>query len=130
MPRRSAEPPPSGVIPGALSTEERYARRFSILVIVSMFLSPIGALALFGPAVGLFPLLGLPSVLFFASLVWGGSISVRNRRKVRRAGYRVCLHCRYLLADLPDSGSCAECGNAYTLEQLRRSWEWSYTQWP
>lgn len=46
----------------------------------------------------------------------------RHYRRALDADGRICWHCGYALAGLADQGACPECGNPYTLAQLRERW--------
>ncbi|MCH2133646.1 MAG: hypothetical protein MK116_07840 [Phycisphaerales bacterium] len=68
-------------------------------------------------------ILFLPILLDALILGW---LVLRYFRLVRRArenDFRLCLHCAYVLAGLPDDGTCPECGKPYRLEKSRQTWE-------
>jgi uncharacterized paraquat-inducible protein A len=96
---------------------------------VLLFLaSPVLLLVLYGPTVRLVFLLSLPiSVLAAASLAQLWAIN-RDRAEVRRAEYKLCLHCRYNLNGSPPAGACPECGQAYRHDHLERCWRWTSAQ--
>jgi len=95
----------------------------------------------------LFPLvfLSLPLVMIFVVRTQSGFLAIvpslalglgcaaysavlrrRDQRELERAGYRVCLRCRYSLATLPDAGVCPECGAAYEHGNLKTVWARTY----
>lgn len=66
-------------------------------------------------------LLGL--VFVFAGCAWAFLRELRLAHRVDRAGDRLCLHCRYDVSDLDDSGACPECGAAFNASELSEAWD-------
>lgn len=137
-------PPPPGVVDMDAEIRRRYWLPWSwiILTFGALFLAipVIGALGFFVVR----PLLGprnfaqaapfIMSAMFlltmyaFLSLV-NRMLPLSPRRDFEHAlerDFRVCIHCRYDLASLPDDGICPECGREYSLTQNRRSWVWTF----
>jgi predicted RNA-binding Zn-ribbon protein involved in translation (DUF1610 family) len=46
----------------------------------------------------------------------------RLRKRLHAADWRLCTQCGQSLEGLAASGTCPECGRAYTVEQLRADW--------
>lgn len=104
----------------------------SVVAACAVVVRHMGGLKGTGGVVGMIVI----SVLFFGSFFAAAAFAFgflrrarqRDLDQLRKEEYRVCLHCRFDLKDLSDSGVCPECGNAYEPDQLRRSWEWKYAE--
>jgi hypothetical protein len=128
VPARNDPDPPPDVTIGAMSAEERLVKSLGWILLLSFFGTPVIILWTVGPKAPVAMLVG-PSLL--VSIVMSGwclTLQRRQRGALERAGFRVCLKCRYSLADLPDVGTCPECGTQFTLEQVQRSWSWTYSK--
>lgn len=55
-----------------------------------------------------------------------GRIRRQELQHLRGGDYRACLGCRGAVEGDADAMSCSECGQQFTLQQLRDSWEWTY----
>ena len=68
-------------------------------------------------------ILFVPLIACYSLGIW---IEFRARRlgmaQVANAGYRLCLHCRYPLAQEVDQGKCPECGRSFTMRALILAW--------
>lgn len=55
---------------------------------------------------------------------------VRSKAWLRRHRFRVCDRCRYPLVELPDEGTCPECGTPYAHARIEARWRAAYrTYW-
>ena len=73
------------------------------------------------------PVLPVTYLLVLAAL---GVLLIRARRmgerEVVRANYRLCLQCRYELPRGVQQGTCPECGEEFTLDELVVGWRSTY----
>ena len=56
------------------------------------------------------------------------SVNRRDRRwlhkRVKENDYMVCDNCAYLLVGIGESGVCPECGQAFEVESLQKTWRY------
>jgi hypothetical protein len=110
-------------------------RRFTVRIALEYcVLAAISVTFDFGPRFGWWSLPWLlPGWLIIATelawFAWPVLIFVRWRRvqrpiiqRARETGWRVCPQCGYDLVALEQSGTCSECGEAFSPESLRRAW--------
>lgn len=120
--------------PGATLAALRHnpAPLFWLLYITMMF-APFYARFIPIPGFGRHPLnqiLASFCVLIgvFGLLGW----SLRHRKRAIKEALardlRSCVFCRYDLSELPEDGTCPECGRPYTRLITRRSWIWHYRE--
>lgn len=127
--RSDPDPPPPGITLGIMSSEERLEKSLGWGLMLVFIAAPALVSLFVGPRTAFRWLVGPSLVLAIVSSAWKLSIQGRQRKTLERAQYRVCLKCRYSLTDLPNEGTCPECGCKYTLEQLQRSWVWTYSDY-
>jgi rRNA maturation endonuclease Nob1 len=61
-----------------------------------------------------------------------GSGFILERRlleRIRRGNLLVCPGCEYSLENSKESGVCPECGRAYDMDEVRRTWVRCLRQW-
>jgi len=51
-----------------------------------------------------------------------------GKKHLERVGYKVCPACEYDLSELPDAGTCPECGGEYEPAMLKERWRDIYTK--
>ncbi|MCI0631485.1 MAG: hypothetical protein L0Y44_12615 [Phycisphaerales bacterium] len=98
---------------------------------IRMWLIPLGMVSLGGIAaqalIALAPWrIQLKALVAFALIVVG-SIAAgwwhrRMRRHIAEHKSLLCIHCRYPLHGLPETGLCPECGKPYTFTAVRSFW--------
>jgi hypothetical protein len=141
---RRSRIPPVGVVEGATGPREaKLQRRFWLLLLLMPAMVGgavwMAAWLLRGAArpMDWVAMILLAAPVFGAFFLWAFLVSWL-RRSARRQdetdvvglNRRVCLKCRYDLSQLGDEGSCPECGMAFALPLLIKSWAWTYQEEP
>ncbi len=72
----------------------------------------------------------VPGLMMSAAGMWYGFATRKQVLRAARLQYRVCWNCGYHLRGLAESGSCPECGDAYTGPTLREKWGGAHDRHP
>lgn len=77
--------------------------------------------ARFGEFTAFWILFGLLAVVYSGVRLWGrGHQKLVKQAKSCRG--RLCVNCHYPLVDLPDQGTCPECGQRYNIDLVIMAW--------
>lgn len=121
--------PPEGIMPGqAADRENQRLTLLGVTLIVLWFGLPAACTLILPIEIAIwlfFPLIVL-LVIVISNL--RTRVLRAELRSIEQRGYRVCLGCRYALTDLPEKGTCPECGEAYDPALLEHSWRWTYSR--
>jgi predicted RNA-binding Zn-ribbon protein involved in translation (DUF1610 family) len=60
--------------------------------------------------------------VFSGVMIWYVASDYRRCRRLRAKQFLACTKCEYDLSAHESAGNCPECGEAYTHDQIKRTW--------